>query len=299
MSSYRMKKIEFLGRPTVVLCQNENGPCPLLAICSALLLENQIDIHHDYAEVTLPELISLVANRLVEANSSAADDAAAPDDAAAAAAERNAWWPRSRRAVAVEGGGRWRSRTPAPCLRAAGRTAAVDSAHAIPRAERADVCVACGARGALHTHTFSHHNRPPTNRPPLPPSLTLPLRRAASSGMLGRGAVAAATLGRGRTERQKRLAKVVALAAASAVSVRRPRRERLGGRGRIVPVPGRLEHDRVAGVAERARRGRHRVPLALSGGGGATARDHPEGCGACDGGDSRRAALTRRACADP
>ena len=87
MSSYRLKKTEFLGRPTVVLCQNENGPCPLLAICNALLLQNQIDIHHDYAEVTLPELISLVANRLVEANSS--DDAAAPNDEAAAARAAN------------------------------------------------------------------------------------------------------------------------------------------------------------------------------------------------------------------
>ena len=81
MSSYRLKHIEFLGRQTSILCQNENGPCPLLAICNALLLRSQIHIHADVAEVSLSELITLVANRLVEANAAGGDSERAANQA--------------------------------------------------------------------------------------------------------------------------------------------------------------------------------------------------------------------------
>lgn len=30
---YKTKSIQFLGRTTPIILQNENGPCPLLAIC--------------------------------------------------------------------------------------------------------------------------------------------------------------------------------------------------------------------------------------------------------------------------
>jgi ubiquitin carboxyl-terminal hydrolase MINDY-1/2 len=30
---YRTKAVQFLGRATPIVLQNENGPCPLLAIC--------------------------------------------------------------------------------------------------------------------------------------------------------------------------------------------------------------------------------------------------------------------------
>lgn len=32
--------------------QNENGPCPLLALANVLLLRGGIEIHPDYSEVT-------------------------------------------------------------------------------------------------------------------------------------------------------------------------------------------------------------------------------------------------------
>lgn len=31
---YKTKAIKFLGRSTPIVLQNENGPCPLLAICN-------------------------------------------------------------------------------------------------------------------------------------------------------------------------------------------------------------------------------------------------------------------------
>ena len=34
---YKTKAIQFLGRTTPVILQNDNGPCPLLAICNSSL----------------------------------------------------------------------------------------------------------------------------------------------------------------------------------------------------------------------------------------------------------------------
>jgi hypothetical protein len=66
--SFRLKRIRFLGRDVKILCQNENGPCPLLAICNGLVLRNQLQIHSDYSEVNNDYLIQLVANRIIETN---------------------------------------------------------------------------------------------------------------------------------------------------------------------------------------------------------------------------------------
>ena len=41
---YRTKRIQFLGRNVDVCTQNENGPCPLLALANVLLLRNSIQI---------------------------------------------------------------------------------------------------------------------------------------------------------------------------------------------------------------------------------------------------------------
>ena len=41
---YRLKRIDFFGRKVPVALQNENGPCPLLAIANILLLKKQIEL---------------------------------------------------------------------------------------------------------------------------------------------------------------------------------------------------------------------------------------------------------------
>lgn len=34
--TYKTKLIQFFGRSTPIILQNDNGPCPLLAICNFL-----------------------------------------------------------------------------------------------------------------------------------------------------------------------------------------------------------------------------------------------------------------------
>ncbi|CAK8539403.1 unnamed protein product [Lathyrus sativus] len=66
---HKTKTIQFLGRTTPIVLQNDNGPCPLLAICNVLLLRNQLGLSLDVAEVSQEKLLSLVAERLIDSNS--------------------------------------------------------------------------------------------------------------------------------------------------------------------------------------------------------------------------------------
>ncbi|PKA60747.1 hypothetical protein AXF42_Ash006381 [Apostasia shenzhenica] len=70
---YKTKVVQFLGRSTPIVLQNDNGPCPLLAICNVLLLRNNINLSLDAAEVTLPKLLSLLAEKLIDSNSNVQD----------------------------------------------------------------------------------------------------------------------------------------------------------------------------------------------------------------------------------
>ncbi|KAL7167391.1 hypothetical protein ACSBR2_037955 [Camellia fascicularis] len=66
---HKTKAIQFLGRTTPIILQNDNGPCPLLAICNVLLLKNNLNLSPDIAEVSQEKLLSLVAERLIDSNS--------------------------------------------------------------------------------------------------------------------------------------------------------------------------------------------------------------------------------------
>ncbi|CBI34769.3 unnamed protein product, partial [Vitis vinifera] len=66
---HKTKVVQFLGRTTPIILQNENGPCPLLAICNVLLLKNNLNLSPDIAEVSQQKLLSLVAERLIDSNS--------------------------------------------------------------------------------------------------------------------------------------------------------------------------------------------------------------------------------------
>jgi len=68
---YQVKRVSFFGRKDVpIICQNENGPCPLLAIANVLLLRNAIALEGspDRPEVSHAELMSLLAARLLDVN---------------------------------------------------------------------------------------------------------------------------------------------------------------------------------------------------------------------------------------
>ena len=63
-----IKRIEFLGRTVPILCQNQNGPCPLLAICNVLLLRGHIQVPAGFDRITIEDVIQLIANRIIESN---------------------------------------------------------------------------------------------------------------------------------------------------------------------------------------------------------------------------------------
>ncbi|KAF6133954.1 hypothetical protein GIB67_040718 [Kingdonia uniflora] len=65
---YKTKAIHFLGRQTPIILQNDNGPCPLLAICNVLLLKNNLNLHPEVSEVSVQKLLSLVAEKLIDCN---------------------------------------------------------------------------------------------------------------------------------------------------------------------------------------------------------------------------------------
>lgn len=66
---YKTKVVHVLGRSIPIILQNDNGPCPLLAISNVLLLRNIINLSPDTTEISLQRLLSLVAGRLLDSNS--------------------------------------------------------------------------------------------------------------------------------------------------------------------------------------------------------------------------------------
>ncbi|XP_024401100.1 uncharacterized protein [Physcomitrium patens] len=65
---YKVKVVPFLGRSVPIVLQNDNGPCPLLAICNVLLLRNQVKLCTDITEISSSKLLSLIAERLIDTN---------------------------------------------------------------------------------------------------------------------------------------------------------------------------------------------------------------------------------------
>ena len=63
---FTLKTVRFLGRDCNVICQNENGPCPLIAIANVLLLQNRISISTDRSFIALSELVQIIANKVLE-----------------------------------------------------------------------------------------------------------------------------------------------------------------------------------------------------------------------------------------
>jgi ubiquitin carboxyl-terminal hydrolase MINDY-1/2 len=63
---FRLKRISFFHRELVVICQNENGPCPLLAIANVLLLRGSLSISVDRSYISSDEVEQLVGEALLD-----------------------------------------------------------------------------------------------------------------------------------------------------------------------------------------------------------------------------------------
>ncbi|KAJ0239567.1 FAM63A-like protein [Hirschfeldia incana] len=72
--TYKTKEIKFLKRDKQIILQNENGPCPLIAICNVLLLRNEMNLHPDRFQVPQERLLSLVADILFDSDDDNDDD---------------------------------------------------------------------------------------------------------------------------------------------------------------------------------------------------------------------------------
>ena len=64
--NYPVKTIYFLNRSIAILCQQENGPCPLLAITNCLLLLQQISLPPEVPSVSPQYLLNLLGDHLLE-----------------------------------------------------------------------------------------------------------------------------------------------------------------------------------------------------------------------------------------
>lgn len=65
---YKTKAVQFFGRSVPIILQNDNGPCPLLAICNVLLLRNNLKLGSEITEVTLSDLLSFILDLLLDCN---------------------------------------------------------------------------------------------------------------------------------------------------------------------------------------------------------------------------------------
>jgi hypothetical protein len=63
---YRIKTVPFLSSHVNILCQKENGPCPILAIANALILLKRLAISAGTDVVSSTSLLNALANIALE-----------------------------------------------------------------------------------------------------------------------------------------------------------------------------------------------------------------------------------------
>jgi MINDY deubiquitinase len=74
MLTFSSKRILFDQEPRRLVCQHENGPCPLLAICNALLLQGYISLPAGATEVDSGVLQALLVGYIVDNSSTFASE---------------------------------------------------------------------------------------------------------------------------------------------------------------------------------------------------------------------------------
>lgn len=65
---YRIKRIQFGANSCGIVLQDENGPCPVLAIANTLLLRGAICLHPDLSFVSHNQLIELLTGYVHDVN---------------------------------------------------------------------------------------------------------------------------------------------------------------------------------------------------------------------------------------
>ena len=78
MLNFQTKLIETDGHRHRIICQNENGPCPLLAICNALILRGALELPSHASDIDGSQLQHILIGWLVD-KSAALDSGTAVD----------------------------------------------------------------------------------------------------------------------------------------------------------------------------------------------------------------------------
>lgn len=63
---YRVKNVQVEGKDVSIVLQNENGPCPLLAIANVLLLREELKLEPHTVNLSHERLVSMVAGNLLD-----------------------------------------------------------------------------------------------------------------------------------------------------------------------------------------------------------------------------------------
>ena len=63
---YKIKRIQFFGREVPVVMQNDNGPCPMLAIANVLLLRNLVQLPSGAPDISQTRLLALITDHLLD-----------------------------------------------------------------------------------------------------------------------------------------------------------------------------------------------------------------------------------------
>jgi hypothetical protein len=63
---HHLKTVDWHDVRVKIVTQNENGPCPLVAICNVLLLNGKLKLNRDTDVVYASELVDMVANLIIE-----------------------------------------------------------------------------------------------------------------------------------------------------------------------------------------------------------------------------------------
>lgn len=66
VQEYHLKWVDWNNRKTPIVTQNENGPCPLIAILNVLLLRAVIEIPEGVEIVTATQLINYLGNTILQ-----------------------------------------------------------------------------------------------------------------------------------------------------------------------------------------------------------------------------------------
>ncbi|KAG7541825.1 MINDY deubiquitinase domain [Arabidopsis thaliana x Arabidopsis arenosa] len=61
---YKTKKIKYRGQTRSIILQDDNGPCPLIAICNVLILRHGINLDTHNSQVSEEKLLNLVGEKL-------------------------------------------------------------------------------------------------------------------------------------------------------------------------------------------------------------------------------------------